>query len=191
MIDETRAPIGSATATPGPVYLAWGGIVAGALAASALSFILLSFGTAIGLALNSPSASWRDTSVALGLLTGVWLLLTALASYGLAGYLAGRLRPRWGSAVAEELDFRDGVQGLLAWALATLIAAVLGLALANRAVPQAANSALSPTSSTVEPLLAFESTACSDPTGEGASRSSPTCARRQRAFSARQPAIPA
>jgi hypothetical protein len=156
MIDETRAPIGSTTATAGPVYLAWGGIVAGALAASALSFILLSFGTAIGLALNSPSASWRDSSVALALLTGVWLLLTALASYGLAGYLAGRLRPRWGSAVAEELDFRDGVQGLLAWALATLIAAVLGLALANRAVPQAANSALGPTSSTVEPLLAFE-----------------------------------
>lgn len=143
-------------AAPGTLYLSWGPIIAGAIAASALMFVLLSFGTAIGLALNSPSPTWRDTSVALAFLTGIWLLLTALASYGLGGYIAGRMRPRWGSAATAETELRDGVQGLLAWALATLLGAMLAFAIANKAAPPAANAALSPAFSAVEPLLAFE-----------------------------------
>ena len=101
-------------AAPGALYFSWGPIIAGAIAAAAVSFVLLSFGTAIGLALNSPSPTWRDTSVALAFLTGIWLLLTALVSYGLGGYIAGRMRPRWGSPATTEAELRDGVQGLLA-----------------------------------------------------------------------------
>ena len=65
---------------------------AGAIVAAALSFVLLAFGSALGFAVASPSSSWRDTSAVLTLLAGSWLLLTALASFGLGGYLAGRLR---------------------------------------------------------------------------------------------------
>ena len=74
------------------VYLHWNPILAGAIVAAALSFVLLSFGAAIGLSVASPSSSWRDTSSALALLGGLWLLLTSLASFGLGGYLAGRFR---------------------------------------------------------------------------------------------------
>ena len=73
-------------------YLHWTPILAGAIVAAALSFVLLSFGSAIGLAVASPSSTWRDTSWTLALLGGLWLLLTSLASFGLGGYLAGRLR---------------------------------------------------------------------------------------------------
>ena len=75
-----------------PAYLRWTPILAGAIVAAALSFVLLSFASAIGLAVASPSSTWRDTSWTLALLGGLWLLLTSLASFGIGGYLAGRLR---------------------------------------------------------------------------------------------------
>ena len=79
-------------ALPGPRYLHWSPILAGAILAAAVSFVLLSFGSGLGLAVASPSSTWRDTSAALALVGGLWLLLTSLASFGLGGYMAGRLR---------------------------------------------------------------------------------------------------
>src|ERR1700746_2812927 len=66
--------------------LSWGPVIAGAIAASALAFVLDSFGLALGLALSSASPTWRDTSFALVLLSRLYLVLVALASYGLGGY---------------------------------------------------------------------------------------------------------
>src|ERR1700728_3546717 len=69
--------------------VAWGAAIAGAIVAAALAFVLNSFGVALGLGLSSASPTWRDTSFALVLLSGLFLLLAALASYGLGGYVAG------------------------------------------------------------------------------------------------------
>ena len=99
-------------------HLHWTPVIAGAIAAAALWFVLLSFGSSIGLAVASPSSSWRDTSWTLALLGGVWLLLTSLASFGLGGYLAGRLRPSWRSA-PHEIEFRDEIHGLVVWGIAS------------------------------------------------------------------------
>jgi hypothetical protein len=93
-------------AVAAPVYVAWGAVIAGAIGASALTFVLITFGAAIGLAIASPSATWRDTSVALALLSGLWLLLTAVASFALGGYLAGRL-----SHAGVGYDARRGPSG--------------------------------------------------------------------------------
>jgi hypothetical protein len=139
-----------------PVYISWGAVIAGAIAASALTFVLITFGAAIGLAIASPSATWRDTSVALALLSGLWLLLTAVASFALGGYLAGRLRATWDTAVADEVEFRDGIHGILVWGLAILIGASLALGAVRAAAPQATGNALAPSAATAEPLLAFE-----------------------------------
>ena len=139
-----------------PVYIAWGAVIAGAIAASALTFVLITFGAAIGLAIASPSATWRDTSVALALLSGLWLLLTAVASFALGGYLAGRLRTTWDTATAEEVEFRDGIHGILVWGLAIIIGATLAWGAVRAAAPQAASNTLAPTAATAEPLLAFE-----------------------------------
>jgi hypothetical protein len=137
-----------------PIYLQWTPVLAGAIVAASLSFVLVSFGSAIGLAVASPSSSWRDTSAALALLGGLWLLLTSLASFGLGGYLAGRLRAAWSVGVPHEVEFRDGIHGLLVWGLAILMGAFLAVAATRTVAPRA--DLTTPTAASAEPLLAFE-----------------------------------
>ncbi|MGH6769486.1 MAG: hypothetical protein ACRECO_10760 [Xanthobacteraceae bacterium] len=136
MTDVYRAPaaptVAPATAADGPVptpggplsYIHWGPVFAGAVLAAAVFYVLMTFAAAVGLAVASPSPTWRDTSVGLAILSGVWLLVVALGSYGLGGYLAGRVRSSW-STGADEIEFRDGAHGLLVWALASVIGGVL------------------------------------------------------------------
>ena len=108
--------------TPG-LGLSWGPAIAGAIAATALAFVLDSFGVAIGLALSSVSPTWRDTSFALVLLSGLYLVLAALASFGLGGYIAGRMRRRYDPG--ELPEFQDGMHGLLVWGIATLLVGLI------------------------------------------------------------------
>jgi hypothetical protein len=112
--------------TPGgPLsYIHWGPIIGGAIAAAAIWLVLMAFASAVGLATFSPSPTWRDASFALALLTGLWLLLAALLSFGVGGYLAGRVRSTW-STTADEVEFRDGAHGLLVWALAVVLGALI------------------------------------------------------------------
>src|ERR1044072_1475778 len=104
----------------------WGPIVGGALAAAALSLVLHTFAGAIGLAVSSTAPTWRDASLALWVLSGLYLILVALASYGLGGYIAGRARSKFGGT-PDEIEMRDGGHGLLVWALATLLTGLLVL----------------------------------------------------------------
>jgi hypothetical protein len=126
------APAEGPIPTPGgPLsYIHWGPVVAGSIAAAAVWFVLMAFATSVGLATMSPSPTWRDASIALALLSGLWLLLTALGSFGLGGYLAGRVRSSWATS-EDEVEFRDGTHGLLVWALAVVIGAVLTWATAT------------------------------------------------------------
>jgi hypothetical protein len=73
-------------------FLQWTPVVAGAVGAAAFSFILVTFGTAVGLGISSTSPTWRDASIALALLSGLYLILQALISFGFGGYIAGRAR---------------------------------------------------------------------------------------------------
>jgi hypothetical protein len=153
---ETRAgPLVEGTI----VDLHWTPVVAGALAAAALAFVLHSFALALGLSVSSTSPTWRDASSALVLLSGLYLLLVALVSYGFGGYLAARLRPRLAAAPVEEVEFRDGIHGLVVWALATLLAGFMALALVEALPRLAAPSGASagPASSVAgENLIAFD-----------------------------------
>jgi hypothetical protein len=142
--------------TGGSIYLTWTPAGAGAIVAAALSFVLLAFGSALGLAVASPSSTWRDTSAVFTLLSGLWLLLTALASFGLGGYLAGRLRIPLRPHSRDEVEFRDGIHGLLVWAVAVLIGAVLAVAVSSAVSPQRGTDAKSSTASIAEPLFALE-----------------------------------
>src|SRR5215210_9059604 len=76
----------------------WGPVIAGALTAAALASVLHAFAAAIGLAVSSTAPTWRDTSVALWILSGVYLIFVALVAYGVGGYVAGLLHERGGSA---------------------------------------------------------------------------------------------
>jgi hypothetical protein len=120
------------------LYPEWGPIIAGGIAAAALALVLHAFALAIGLSVSSAAPTWRDASFALVLLSGLYVVLAALASYGLGGYLAGLMRARASSR--EDADLRDGLHGLLAWALATLLTALIGLATAQSLTRLAAPS---------------------------------------------------
>jgi hypothetical protein len=137
-----------------PTYLHWSPIFAGAIVAAAVSLVLLSFGSGLGLAVASPSSSWRDTSSMLALLAGLWLLLTSLASFGLGGYLAGHLREAWSVAPPDAVELRDGIHGVLVWGLAILIGGLLTLSASRTGAGRADLTA--PTAATAESLLAFE-----------------------------------
>ena len=119
-------------AVEGPVTIYWGVIIAGALCAAALATVLHAFAGAVGISLSSTAPTWRDSSIALTLLSGLYLILVALASYSFGAYVAARMRVPLANA-GEATEFQDGVTGLLVWALATLLAGLIALAIAQAA----------------------------------------------------------
>jgi len=138
-------------------FLQWTPVIAGALVASAISLVLIAFGSAIGLSILSSSPTWRDASPALAVLSGLFLLLTAIASFGLGGYLAGRLRERWHqSAHNDVVEFRDGTHGVVAWAIAVVITGIVAAASAAVIASREVQPATSPIATTSEPLIAYE-----------------------------------
>jgi hypothetical protein len=158
----TDAQVFRDSAAPGPVpvpggplsYIHWGPGIAGAIVAAATSFVLMGFASAVGLMVVSPSPTWRDTSVWLAILSGFWIVVVAVGSFALGGYLAGRVRSTW-KASEHEVEFRDGTHGLIVWALGVMLGALL---LAISAQTFAAGSAASPPRDTAgaPSFLAYE-----------------------------------
>jgi hypothetical protein len=114
--------------------VSWPAVVAGAVAAAALSLILFMLGTGLGLSALSPWTEVSPTADSVGLSAILWISFVALASSGLGGYMAGRLRESWPGVQRDEVYFRDTAHGFLAWALATLVtAATLATAIGTMA----------------------------------------------------------
>ncbi len=103
----------------------WPAVIAGAVAAAAISFVLLTFGAAVGL---SATSAWPDRGMSVtmaAILMGVWVALVQAGSFAAGGYVAGRLR---GGAVDPshvEREFGDGAHGFLVWGVGVLIGAIL------------------------------------------------------------------
>ena len=57
--------------------------------------------------------------------TAIWFVVVQWLSSAFGGYLAGRLRSKWVGIHTDEGIFRDTAHGILAWALATVVAALL------------------------------------------------------------------
>jgi hypothetical protein len=123
-------PVAVAVADEQPNYIQWAPAIAGALAAAALAFVLHSFAAAIGLAVSSTAPTWRDASLALQLLSGLYLVFVAIVAFGVGGYIAGRMRAPM-NASDDEVEFRDGTHGLLVWAIAMLITVLISSAAAQ------------------------------------------------------------
>jgi len=135
--------------------ICWPSTIAGALCAAALSFVLLAFGAAVGLSISSASPTWRDASAALALLSGLFVLLQAIAAFGLGGYIGGRAR-RSTALPASDVERSDGFHGLIVWALAIVIGACLAASVAAIGVPGNKVATISTSRSTAEPLLSYE-----------------------------------
>src|SRR5215217_7889921 len=140
-------------------YVHWSAIIIGALAAAALASVMHSFAAAIGLAVSSTAPTWRDASLGLVALSGVYLVLVVLISFGVGGYVAGRLGTRLRDGNPDEIDFWDGMYGAGAWALATLLTVLILLAAApslSRLAAPSSGSAGPATSVGGENVIAYD-----------------------------------
>lgn len=113
-------------------YVEWSAIFAGAVAASAISFVLFTVGGAIGLSLLSPYPSqsygrWAAT------ISAFWAIFVPILSLLIGGYIAGRMRAAW-SADVDEVRFRDGIHGMLVWSISVLTAGLLTFMAAGTAI---------------------------------------------------------
>src|SRR5262249_29878708 len=87
------------------------------------------FGAGLGLSSVSPWSGSGVSATTFKVGTGIYLLIVAVMSSAVGGYLAARLRTRWVGLDTSEVFFRDTAHGLIAWAFATLLSAgVLGAA---------------------------------------------------------------
>jgi hypothetical protein len=103
--------------------VSWAAVAAGAVGAAALALLLIAFGAGLGLSAISP---WSDSGVSASTFktgTGIYLVIVAVMSSAVGGYLAARLRTKWVRVHTHEVFFRDTAHGFLAWAFATLLSA--------------------------------------------------------------------
>jgi hypothetical protein len=105
--------------------VSWGAILAGGFAAASLTVAFVALGSAVGLAAISP---WNNSGVSATTLhwtAGAFVVLTALISSAVGGYIAGRLRAKWAGIQTDESTFRDTAHGFIAWAFATVMGVLI------------------------------------------------------------------
>ena len=106
-------------------YVDWGAIVAGVFIAVAISLVFLAFGSAIGLSLTSFHAGESAPAIGLVIAAALWFLWVQVSSFIGGAYVAGRMRRRIGDAESHEIEMRDGVHGLIVWAVSLVVGVVL------------------------------------------------------------------
>lgn len=125
MIDTVVVqPVAAGTDEPSVSGVSWAAVAAGAVVSLALTLVLIAFGAGLGLSVVSPWSS-SASATTFKITTGIYLIIIAMISSSLGGYLAGRLRSRWIGVHADEVYFRDTAHGFLAWAFATVLGAIL------------------------------------------------------------------
>ncbi len=160
-------------------YVDWPAIIAGIVLASAISLVLISFGSAVGLNFLDFGYGTDANPIFVGIAAATWFLWVQVSSFMAGGYLTGRLRRRYFDATEDESDLRDGAHGLLVWAGAALLGAMIavsGIGAAANAVGAAtstvANVASNVAEDAVDPNAYFVDTLfrSNQPTDAGAAR---------------------
>jgi len=127
--------------------VSWPAIIGGALASLALSLLLITLGSGLGLASVSPWANRGASITSFAVGTGIWLIIMQWLASFLGGYLTGRLRTKWTGLHSHEVFFRDTANGFLTWAVATvagvaIVASAAGFAVSgSAAIPTGGASA--------------------------------------------------
>ncbi len=120
--------------------LSWSAVIAGALTAVAVTIIVVALGSGIGFTLASPWSASPTTST-LTVLGGVWLVFAQAIGFAVGGYVAGRLRRDPAPIQTGETKFRDGVNGLVVWAIGVVVGSLLLVGAADKIGSAAATSA--------------------------------------------------
>lgn len=123
----------AAALRPERPYVDWPAILAGAVVATAISILLMTFGSAIGLSLT-PLMDGGGSATAVVLAVGLWVLWVAVSSFMVGGYISGRMRRPLADATSHETEIRDGIHGLVMWGVGGILgAAIAGLTLSTGA----------------------------------------------------------
>lgn len=137
-------------------YVDWPAIFAGIALASAISLVLISFGSAVGLNFLDFGYGNGPNPIFVGIAAASWFLWVQISSFMAGGYLTGRLRRRYFDATEDESDLRDGAHGLLVWAGSAILGAVIalgGIGAAANAVGSAAATVTTAAATTAEDAI--------------------------------------
>ncbi|SEM71538.1 hypothetical protein SAMN04515666_12027 [Bosea lupini] len=127
-------------------YLEWGAIFGGATLSAAITTLLTTFGSAIGLSLVSFEPSRSTGLTALAIAGALWALWVSVMASAAGGYLAGRMRRPAADASQHERHVRDGSHGLVVWAVGALLIAGLAASSVAGLAKTAASGAAAVTS---------------------------------------------
>jgi hypothetical protein len=141
MIDTVVIQPGADTGEPSVAGVSWPAVTAGAVVSCALTLVLLAFGIGLGLSVVSPWAGAGVSANTFKIGTGLYLIVIAMLASSIGGYIAGRLRTRWVGVHSDEVYFRDTAHGFIAWALASVLGAVLLASPASSLIGGAASGA--------------------------------------------------
>lgn len=122
---ERHGPVADQATVTSPSAISWAAILAGTAVAISISVVLLVLGSGLGLASFTPSARSVASPGSLAALAIVWIVVVQWLSAAFGGYVTGRLRTRWVGTHTHEVFFRDTAHGLVTWAVATAIVALV------------------------------------------------------------------
>jgi hypothetical protein len=114
--------------------ISWRAILGGAVAAAAISVVLVTLGVGLGFASISPWPNVGASAATFSIVAGLWLIVVQWLSSGIGGFITGRLRTKWVSVHSHEVFFRDTAHGFLTWAVAALFASFIIASWATSAV---------------------------------------------------------
>src|SRR5260370_2935113 len=103
--------------------VSWAAIAGGGVAAAALTLVLLVFGAGMGFSSISPWSNSGISSETFKVAAGIYLIVVAMLSSTIGGYVAGRLRTKWTGLHTDQVAFPDTTHRSLPWAFATVLAA--------------------------------------------------------------------
>lgn len=144
IVGENIAVMGSPAAGWAATWsgLSWSAVIAGAVTAIAVSFIVIALGSGIGMAVVSPYSYSSPSATTMTVIGALWLVFAQAVGFAVGGYVAGRLRRTPTPLHSDEVMFRDGANGLVVWAIGVFITAIVLVTAINKVENAAANTAI-------------------------------------------------
>lgn len=122
-------------------YVDWSAILGGAVVAVAIAVLSTGFGAALGLTAISAEEGEASSGLLGVIISTVWIILSMVGAYAAGGYVAGRMRRRLDAASSDDVTVRDGVNGLIVWALGTILSAMVMGSVVSSAISTAGSMA--------------------------------------------------
>ncbi|MBG1233722.1 hypothetical protein [Aestuariivirga litoralis] len=118
-------------------YLDWPAVFAGIGLASAISVVLLAFGSALGLSFGDVTS--KSAAIGTSIAVAIWFSWVEVSSFMAGAYLTGRLRRPAAATSTHEAEVRDGSHGLVVWAGCVLLGSALAISGAASTIKSAGN----------------------------------------------------